>query len=452
MHCYGHFISFAGYPFLDIKKQYKRMIKQYLLLVLLCFLTVIGWNNTLWAQDDKNFDLVEKRYTLYFKLNQTNVDYNLKDNKSTIQQMVDDINEILQKEGTVPHNLHIIASASPEGPVALNRRLASQRAERVKGLLIQLFPEYKNEKIVVEYVINDWDGVILDIRRHKESLKHSEQILKILENPNYTNKQKDSIIRRMPAAFEEIRYSMMDNQRTASITFTIKEPKKPEPQPEPAPEPEPQPAPDTVKKVEEIIPEPEPTPIIYKAPEEEKWSLNWRLKTNTIGWAMGHFNIAVEMDVAEHWSVAVPFYYSGGFNYFKETLKFRGIVVQPELRYYFSSQNVGWYTGAHFGLGWYNYALDGEYRIQDYKGERPAYGGGLALGYAYNFKKNANWGMEFSIGAGIYDAVYDKFYNEPNGHYAETAVHKTFIGIDNASVSFIYRIGNKLKARKEGKK
>mgnify|MGYP003323989985 FL=1 len=159
-------------------------------MVLLCFLTVIGWNNTLWAQDDKNFDLVEKRYTLYFKLNQTNVDYNLKDNKSTIQQMVDDINEILQKEGTVPHNLHIIASASPEGPVALNRRLASQRAERVKGLLIQLFPEYKNEKIVVEYVINDWDGVILDIRRHKERIRHSEQILKVLENPNYTNKQK----------------------------------------------------------------------------------------------------------------------------------------------------------------------------------------------------------------------------------------------------------------------
>ena len=428
------------------------MVKQHFVSFVLVMVALMGFGGRVAAQETEVIqNQIEKRYTIYFKLNQTAVDLNYRDNNVTIDEMVAELDSIFRNDGTVPHNLHIIASASPEGPVALNRRLASQRAERVRELLIKKFPQYKNETIDVEYVINDWDGVILDIKRHKESIKHSEQILKVLENPKYTNKQKDSIIRRMPVAFEEIRYSLMDNQRTASITFTIIEHKKvepqPVPQPEPEPEPEPQPEPpvqqDTIVKVEELI---------EVALPAKSWNGNLRFKTNTLGWAMGHLNIAAEMDLAEHWSVAVPFYYSGGFNYFKNTLKFRGIVVQPEVRYYRSNKNVGLYAGVHLGLGWYNYALDGEYRIQDYKGERPAYGGGLGFGYTYNFKKNTNWGMEFSIGAGIYDAVYDKFYNEPNGHYAETAVHKTFIGIDNASVSFIYRIGNKLKERKEGKK
>ena len=46
--------------------------------------------------------------------------------------------------------------------------------------------------------------------------------------------------------------------------------------------------------------------------------------------------------------------------------------------------------------------------------------------------------MEFSLGAGIYDAKYDKFYNEPNGPYVEQGIHKTFIGVDNAAVSLTY--------------
>ena len=104
--------------------------------------------------------------------------------------------------------------------------------------------------------------------------------------------------------------------------------------------------------------------------------------------------------------------------------------------------------GAHLGVGWYNFALGGEYRIQDHKGNRPAFGGGLALGYALDFKKAPRWGMEFSLGAGIYDVKYDIFYNEPNGAYAERGVHDTFIGIDNAAVSFTYKIPVKKEGRK----
>lgn len=162
--------------------------------------------------------------------------------------------------------------------------------------------------------------------------------------------------------------------------------------------------------------------------------------------------MAVEYDVIPHLSVALPFYYSGGLDYFKETLKFRGIVLQPEIRYYpwlQDGDNGGFYVGAHLGLGWYNFALDGDYRIQDHKGRRPAWGGGLGVGYSLQFKKNPRWGMEFALGAGVYDAKYDMFYNEANGPYFKQGIRKTWFGIDNAAVSFTYRFDLKKKGGKK---
>ena len=57
------------------------------------------------------------------------------------------------------------------------------------------------------------------------------------------------------------------------------------------------------------------------------------IKTNLLGWMMLGANVAVEYDIIPHLSVALPFYYSG-WDYGKETLKFRGLVLQPEVRFY----------------------------------------------------------------------------------------------------------------------
>ncbi len=163
------------------------------------------------------------------------------------------------------------------------------------------------------------------------------------------------------------------------------------------------------------------------------------IKTNAVGWAMAVANAAVEIDLAEDWSINIPVYYSG-FDYFKSTLKFRTVTVQPEVRYHIAAVD-GLFLGAHLGLGWYNYAC-GDWRIQD-TDNRPAYGGGLGIGYKIPFRSNPRWAVEFALGAGVYDTVSDKFYNEPNGPLHEGGIRKVFFGIDNAAVSFSYSIDMK---------
>lgn len=170
--------------------------------------------------------------------------------------------------------------------------------------------------------------------------------------------------------------------------------------------------------------------------EYDSYSRNLRLKTNAIGWCMLISNVALEIDICPHLSFQLPIYYSG-MNFFSNRTKFRTFALQPELRLW-PGKSAKWFVGAHGGMAYYNFALDGDWRIQDAGGNHPLWGGGIVSGYSTKLSKHLE--LEFSLGAGIYDAKYDRFYNERNGPY-EGTYHKTFIGIDHAAVTLSYRFG-----------
>ena len=189
-----------------------------------------------------------------------------------------------------------------------------------------------------------------------------------------------------------------------------------------------------------------PMPMPETAPD---WTRKLRIKTNAIGWGMVIANVAAEVDLAKHWSFTLPVYYSA-WDYFKSTIKFRTFALQPEFRYWLSEENDGFFAGAHFGLAYYNFAFDGDYRYQSHNRETPAIGGGVSIGYRLPISKNNRWRVEFSLGAGVYSRHYDKFHNTPrtkDGLMIES-IKKTYWGIDQAAVSFSYSFDLKKKGGK----
>ena len=190
-------------------------------------------------------------------------------------------------------------------------------------------------------------------------------------------------------------------------------------------------------------------------PEEcEEWTPRLHLKTNLIGLAMLSANLAVEVDLARHWSATLPIYYCG-MDWFKSTIKFRNFTIQPEVRYWFRrSENDGFFLGAHFEMSYYNFAFDGEYRYQDYRGRTPALGGGLSAGYRMPLGKSNRWRMEFSVGAGIYPLDYSLFYNTPDVKDGQWAARRkeTYIGLDQAAVTVAYSFDLKKKYYKKGRR
>lgn len=180
--------------------------------------------------------------------------------------------------------------------------------------------------------------------------------------------------------------------------------------------------------------------------KEDDWTRKLHVKTNAIGLGLGIANVAPEIDIAKHLSFTLPVYYSA-WNYFKTTIKFRTLAVQPELRYWISPNNEGFFAGAHFGLAYYNFAADGDYRYQDHNGKKPAIGGGLSIGYVLPISDNNRWRIEFSLGAGVYAVHYDKFFNTPNtkeGLMIDSG-KMTYWGIDQAAISFVYTFNLKKK-------
>lgn len=185
----------------------------------------------------------------------------------------------------------------------------------------------------------------------------------------------------------------------------------------------------------------------YPWTRQYDWTRQFYIKTNLPAWLCLWTNIGAEADIDSHWSVDLSIYYSG-FNYFKRTLKFRTFALMPELRFWPARDNDGFFIGAHFGMAYYNVALDGDYRYQDHDGSTPAVGGGITLGYRLPLR-NPRWKLEFSAGAGIYHLNYDIFDNRTNGLLISRK-SRTFYGLDRFTISLCYTFGHRNDEKKGG--
>ncbi len=387
-----------------------------------------------------------------FRVNSTQIDSTYGNNAERLQEITSVLQGILNDTTVNVLQLSFCGTASPEGSYQLNKRLAQGRLEALEKMV------RSKVAVPVSIITRDseyipWNYLVTMVE--ESDISHKEEILGILKGESeivdyHSGQHIDSRILRLRdldngKVWQEMNRRFFSRMRNACVVFVTF--KHVPPPPVVIPEP-------VIEEVEvpidtvEIV---EPAPVIVDtvpdpAPIVEEWERKLYVKTNALGLGLAIANAAVEIDLCKHWSFNLPVYYSA-WDYFTETIKFRTLAVQPEIRYWFSEKNLcndGWFVGAHFGLAYYNIATDGEYRTQDHKGKSPALGGGLAVGYRMPISKNNRWKVEFSIGAGAYKLHHDKFRNYHNGLLVYTE-KKTYIGIDQASVSFSYTFDLKRK-------
>lgn len=164
------------------------------------------------------------------------------------------------------------------------------------------------------------------------------------------------------------------------------------------------------------------------------------VKSNAVGVGMLMLNASWEYQISDRFSVSVPLYFSG-WDYFSHNHKYRCLITQPEVRYWFQ-QPAGLFAGAHVGVGLYNFATpSGKYRYQDDGGHTPFFNIGASVGYRQPLMHSSRWLIEYSLGFGYVHSQYDRFFNERNGSLADTRVKNMFC-IDQVNVSIVYRLGS----------
>ncbi|MBQ8421470.1 MAG: DUF3575 domain-containing protein [Bacteroidales bacterium] len=421
------------------------------------FLFLFAVSLSAMAQDFK------EELVIYFRKEKAAFEPAYRDNQKRAEVYFDKVREIQKVSDFVVLRVECIGTASPEGDPRFNEMISELRQKNITRYLRHNL-DVPEELIVVSSVSEDWE-TLAEAVENDPDVRRKEDVLEIIRSGG-----KDRIDRLLKVDYGRPYWYMYHNifpdLRAFRVSVVYAMPVLSE---EIIVEDLPLEIPETeivVKETEITAPYMTVRRVDGKRvavvdtkvqkgdaavektarPSARPDARQFTIKTNAIGWGLAAANAAVEIDFADDWSVNIPVYYSG-VNYFKKTLKFRVATVQPEVRYHIPSVD-GLFVGAHMGIGWYNLAY-GDWRIQDAAGSRPAWGGGLGIGYKLAFRSNPRWKLEFALGAGVYDTVYDKFYNEPNGPYYSQGVRKVFFGIDNASVSVSYSFDLK---KKEGRK
>lgn len=391
--------------------------------------------------------------SINFRTNSIVIDSTYSDNAARMRGIITTLQNIKQDSTVNIVEVSFCGAASPEGSYELNRKLA-------RGRLTSLEKFVRRDINIPDSIITRNDSYIpwdyLKSQVENSDLQNKDEIIFILEEEarlvdyHHTGTNIDNRIVKLKQLdngkvwqqMNKLFFGQMRNAYVVIITYK----KKMSPVQEPGNLPdttivEPEPVVDIVEVVPDTVMTVEPI-----TPEAEEWTHHLHLKTNALGWGLATANVAVEVDLAKHWSFTFPVYYST-WNYFKSSIKFRTFAIQPEFRYWLSMHNDGLFAGAHLGLMYYNFAINGDYRYQDHNRRSPAIGGGVSVGYRLPISRNNRWRMEFSLGAGVYSLHYDKFHNTPrtkDGLLVES-VKKTYWGIDQAAVSFSYAFDLKRK-------
>lgn len=385
-----------------------------------------------------------------FRVNSTTIDSAYSDNAARMREIVTFLQNVRQDSTTNIVGVSFCGAASPDGSSQLNSKLARGRLSALERLVRQQV-DIPDSLITRDDSYIPWDYLRSQIEN--SDLQGRDAVIAILEDgarPEdcpHTEAHTDDRVARLKRLdggkvwqqMNSLYFSRMRNACAVIVTYRKEVPPVPEPAAvvtEPVAETA-EAVPDTAAVTEPLVP-----PV-------EQWTRRLHLKTNVLGWGLAIANVAAEVDLARHWSFALPVYYSA-WDYFTSDIKFRTFALQPEFRYWPSEHNDGFFAGAHLGLAYYNLATNGDYRYQDHSRSTPALGGGVSVGYRLPIGGSNRWRVEFSLGAGVYSLHYDKFRNTPrtsDGLMVES-VKKTYWGIDQAAVSFSYTFD--LKKKKGG--
>lgn len=386
---------------------------------------------------------VQKRYNIFFRINSPEIDRSFQDNARTLDQMRSDIDTTLALDGAVPDSLLILSTASPDGSYAFNKWLAEARANSTEALLLDMFPEFKDAVILVDYLEEDWDGLKQVLRSHPE-FPQRDEMLAIIDGRSGID-DKEAALRACKQGWRYFVNNYIHALRNSSITisvigpldeFTISEP---------------------IMPVEPIVYNPvftvPPTEILpYTGKREIEWrKMIFAPRTNLL---VPGLNIGLEFPIKDNWSVGIDYWYPWAVSKYNRWCgEMLGLFV--DAKYWFPGDKYQWTrterlqghaVGVYAGAGYYDYQ-----NIR--KGAQGEY---IDVGVDYTFAlpiADNKLRLEFNLGLGFIRTWYRPYHpssdfedliKEPGIKYKST----NFFGPTRAGVSLVVPIIVKTKTPK----
>ena len=379
--------------------------------------------------DDSEFtetertDLVSGDASVSFLINESEMraDYNLN------QQYLDKITNTLDKVFADPSirilGIDISGYASPDGPYALNVRLADRRMARLKSYIMSRY-DISDSLITTQSTPEDWEGLEqLILNSSADDLPHKDALLDIIRSDRSLD-AKERAIRRYSADFLYLKRSVLPRLRRSeyviryarhSRTFRSR----------------------MVMREKALLP-PVSLEELDASPQSRR-PLFVALKTNLLYDAALVPNIGVEVSLGRRWTLVGDWFYT----WFKSDARHRywqGYGGYFGGRKYFGRASEAHpFTGHHVGAYMLMLTHDVEWGGRGYQMPEYGFGGGLEYGYSAPIGRRLH--LDFSVGAGFQDGTY-KEYLPIDGHYVWQSTHKRhWFGPTKAEVSLVWLLG-----------
>ena len=384
---------------------------------------------------------------IHFRKGRTELDMNQGENA----RLLHDIQHKLQlsQDDSIYYRLQkvlVVGSASPEGSVAVNKRLSEKRAESLFNYLSQYatFPDSLRQ---FSFLGRDWEG-LYRLAEMDSNLPYRDETLTLLRE--IVSHPKEESVRQLRTFKKGKVYTYLYKHhfpalRASTMYLWYSEVKLP-----------PFSAHTSLKKDFSMeVPQLEVSPWVVPAPAEpekpEKQSYYWALKTNLLYDAALVPNVGAEFYWGKNWSVGANLMYAwwknGSSNKFWRI--YGGDIYARKWFGQMAEENP--FAGHHAGV--YAQMLTYDFCLGDkgYMGGQP--GGNIwdklsfAVGveYGYSLPIASRLNLDFTIGIGYLQGVYQEYIPEDDCYVWQATKNRKWWGPTKAEVSLVWLLGKKEK-------
>ena len=418
-------------------KFFRPYMSMRMVVILLSLLTYNVTANARTEYNDTTTTAAQTHTHIDFRVNLTDLDSSYHGIGLQLDCALAKIDSMILNTDMRVKRITIVGTASPEGPYANNRRLATGRAKALASILKTRYP-FPDSIYHVSTIPEDWEGmkkmleknhsipysgIVLDFLAETENIApdiRERQIKHLGEGKPYAS-MRDNVLPYLRRSSVIVDYdNRLVNANLQSVAI---------PRPE----------------IECIAPSPHiSTSEIQFLKTGAPRKRFYAVKTNLLWDVAMCANLGVEIELWPHWSLDIPVWYSPYD--ITSRWRIRLLATQPEVRYWPKDAGKGHYFGVHASVAGFNVSTGGDYRYQD--PNHAAFGLGLGYGYAFHLDKEHRWGMEAQIGAGYISYRWVKYHNTGRNGAKISRGSGTYWGVTRAGVAISYKFYQERKERR----
>lgn len=393
--------------------------------------------------------VVQDSVKIHFRSGESVLDMNQGDNRVVLEDIKEKL--LLNNDDSIYYRLQkvlVVGGASPEGSIALNKRLSEKRAETLFNYLAQYgtFPDSLRH---YTFLGRDWNGLIR-LAEADTGLPYKEETLDLLHSIAAQPKESDVWKLRSFKGGKPYTYMyrhLFPALRSSSMYLWYSEVKLP-----------PFTAHTSLQK-DFYMEQPwlAAPAFAVLAPEEPKEApFYWALKTNLLYDAALVPNIGAEFYLGKNWSAGANWMYAWWKND-ASSWYWRIYGGDIYLRKWFGKKaQEKPLTGHHIGI--YAQTLTYDFCMGDrgYMGgepggniwDRASFAGGIEYGYSHPISRKLN--LDFTIGVGYLGGKYHEYLPIDDCYVWQVTKNRKWFGPTKAEVSLVWLMGKNHENKEKG--